>query len=49
MGALKQSIANKDQVKSESKYLNEDPTIKLTMTMQFNVPKILLTQLMTLN
>ena len=28
MGALKQSIANKDQVKSESKYLNEDPTIK---------------------
>lgn len=28
MGALRQSIANKDQVKSESKYLNEDPTVK---------------------
>ena len=25
MGELRQSIANKDQVKADSKYLNEDP------------------------
>lgn len=28
MESLRLSIANKDQVKSESKYLNEDPTVK---------------------
>lgn len=28
MGELRQSIANKDQVKADSKYLNEDPQIK---------------------
>lgn len=28
MGELRHSIANKDQVKSDSKYLNEDPQIK---------------------
>ena len=28
MESLRQSIANQDQVKSESKYLNEDPTVK---------------------
>ncbi|WP_422124956.1 DUF1542 domain-containing protein [Staphylococcus caprae] len=28
MGSLRQSIANKDQVRSESRYLNEDPAIK---------------------
>ncbi len=28
MGKLRHSIANKDQVKSDSKYLNEDPQIK---------------------
>lgn len=28
MGELQQSIANKDQVKADSKYLNEDPQIK---------------------
>ena len=28
MGELRHSIANKDQVKADSKYLNEDPQIK---------------------